>query len=99
MSFELLKNMIAIPSYSHEEKDVADYICSWLENENISYRREKNNILLHKDCGIEGAPSLLLNSHIDTVKPSSKYTLPITPVFTPYPIAFPTMHSGKDYSH
>jgi acetylornithine deacetylase len=83
MNFELLKNMIAIPSFSHEEKGVADYICSWLENENIAYRREKNNILLHKDCRIEGAPSLLLNSHIDTVKPSSKYTFdPFNPPHT-----------------
>lgn len=83
MSFELLKNMIAIPSYSREESGVADYICSWLDGEGIQYRRVKNNILLHNDCGIAGAPSLLLNSHIDTVKPSSKYTFdPFNPPHT-----------------
>lgn len=84
MSFEILKNMIAIPSYSREESGVADYICSWLDGEGIQYRRVKNNILLHFNCGIAGAPSLLLNSHIDTVKPSSKYTFdPFNPPHTP----------------
>ena len=66
--------MIAIPSYSHEEDKVADYICTWLDSKGLEYRRVKNNILLHKECGIKDAPSLLLNSHIDTVKASPKYT-------------------------
>lgn len=74
MKFELLRDLISIPSCSGEEDKAADLICSWLEKEGIGYKRERNNILLHHKCGVVGAPSLLLNSHIDTVKPSEKYT-------------------------
>jgi acetylornithine deacetylase len=83
MSFDLLKNMVSIPSFSREEEKVADYICRWLEEEALEYKRVGNNIILHKGCNIEGAPSILLNSHIDTVKPSPKYTFdPFNPPHT-----------------
>lgn len=83
MSFDLLKNMVSFPSFSREEEKVADYICSWLEDEGLPYKRVGNNILLHKGCDTEGAPSILLNSHIDTVKPSPKYTFdPFNPPHT-----------------
>jgi len=84
MRYKLLRDMVAIPSFSRQEGEVADLVCSWIEEKGVQYKRMGNNILLHKGCGKDGAPSLLLNSHIDTVKPSPKYTFdPFTPPYHP----------------
>ncbi|MCD7938254.1 MAG: M20 family metallo-hydrolase [Tannerellaceae bacterium] len=68
---DLLKEMIRIPSYSREEKEVADYLevsfRSW--GLPVTIHRSGNNIWLIPDCFDRGKPTLLLNSHIDTVRP------------------------------
>lgn len=74
MSINFLRNIVSVPSYSTQEKEVADFICSWLDNNGIFHERRDNNILLHKSSGVPGAPSILLNSHIDTVKASPQYS-------------------------
>ena len=45
----LLKGMVAIPSPSFEEDAVCSYICDWMRDRGISYKRIGNNIL----CGPE----------------------------------------------
>lgn len=76
---DLLKGMVAIPSFSREETAVADYIESWLKAHSLEPKRLKNNLWLDSDPGSD-KPVLLLNAHIDTVKPAGGYTRdPFTP--------------------
>ena len=76
---ELLKGMVAIPSFSREEGPVADFIESWMTAEGLSPRRKGNNLWLDADPS-STKPVLLLNAHIDTVKPAGGYTRdPFTP--------------------
>ena len=76
---ELLKGMVAIPSFSREETAVADYIENWLKAHALEPKRLKNNLWLDSDPGSD-KPVLLLNAHIDTVKPAGGYTRdPFTP--------------------
>ena len=71
----LLRKLIAIPSLSREEDKTADCIASFLKNRGISSKRVGNNVFatnLHFD---DNKPTILLNSHHDTVKPNKGYTL------------------------
>ena len=76
---ELLKNMIRIPSVSREEKDAADYMERWMKDNGFEARRLGNNLWMESGPA-DGRPTILLNAHIDTVKPASGYTRdPFTP--------------------
>ena len=76
---ELLMNMIRIPSVSREEKDAADYMERWMKGNGIEARRLGNNLWMESGPA-DGRPTILLNAHIDTVKPASGYTRdPFTP--------------------
>jgi acetylornithine deacetylase len=73
-SISLLKNLIETQSFSQEEENTAKLIEGWfLENE-IPFKRTKNNIWATNKYFDESKPTLLLNSHHDTVKPNSAYT-------------------------
>jgi acetylornithine deacetylase len=73
-AISLLKNLIETQSFSQEEKNTAKLIEGWfLENE-IPFKRTKNNIWATNKYFDESKPTLLLNSHHDTVKPNSAYT-------------------------
>lgn len=77
----LLKQLISTPSFSKEEEDAADIIRKFLENEGVSYQTKKNNTWALNKHHVKGKPLLLLNSHIDTVRPAKGYTLdPFTPI-------------------
>lgn len=67
---ELLKKLIAIPRFSREEKAAADYLEQWLRERGHNPHRCLNNIWCAKGNG----PVLLLDAHIDTVKPVSGWT-------------------------
>lgn len=72
---QLLKDLIATPSFSKEEASTASIIESYLTKHGVKANRIQNNIWarnLHFD---ESKPSILLNSHHDTVKPNKGYTL------------------------
>lgn len=76
---ELLMNMIRIPSVSREEKDAADYLERWMKDSGFEARRLGNNLWMESGPA-DGRPTILLNAHIDTVKPASGYTRdPFTP--------------------
>jgi acetylornithine deacetylase len=71
----LLKQLIAIPSFSKEEDKTADVIASYLSAKSIPVNRLRNNVWarnLHFDAAL---PTILLNSHHDTVRPNKAYTL------------------------
>lgn len=76
---DLLKNMIRIPSFSRDEGAVADFLELWMLTEGFAARRLGNNLWIESGPA-DGRPTILLNAHIDTVKPASGYTRdPFTP--------------------
>ncbi len=84
----LLKKLIATPSFSKEEDKTASIIEDFFSSYNIPTKRYLNNVWamnLHFD---EKKPTILLNSHHDTVKPNKGYTV------DPF---FPNEKEGKLY--
>lgn len=73
-AIELLKKLIATPSFSSEEQGTAALIETWFQDFNIPFKRENNNVWAFNKYFEAGKPLLLLNSHHDTVKPNSAYT-------------------------
>lgn len=73
-AIHLLKTLIETPSFSYEEHETALLIENWFTTYNIPYTRTKNNIWATNKHFQEGKPTLLLNSHHDTVKPNNGYT-------------------------
>lgn len=78
---DLLKKMISIPSLSREENEVADYITAYISQKGYTPHRKGNNIwMTNKDFDSQ-KPTILLNSHIDTVKPVAAWSKdPFEPV-------------------
>jgi acetylornithine deacetylase len=71
---ELLKSLISTPSISREENKAADVIAKFLVKYGMEYKRKANNIwTIGRDYDIN-KPTLLLNAHIDTVKPVDSWT-------------------------
>jgi acetylornithine deacetylase len=70
----LLKNLIETQSFSKEEENTAILIEGWFVENEIPFKRTKNNIWAMNRYFDERKPTLLLNSHHDTVKPNSAYT-------------------------
>lgn len=79
-AIDTLKGMISRPSFSREEGDVADFLQqTWEKNGNKVNRKGNNLWIIAHSFDVE-KPTLLLNSHIDTVKPASGWTKePFTP--------------------
>ena len=66
---ELLKKLIATPSVSRNEKDATDIMEQTIRSYGFEPQREANNIWVIDPHFDESKPTLLLNAHIDTVKP------------------------------
>ena len=73
-AIELLKQLISMQSFSGEEDKTADAIESWFNNFDIPFERIHNNVFAKNKYWDESKPTLLLNSHHDTVKPNKAYT-------------------------
>ena len=72
---ELLCRLIATPSVSRNERDAADILQQTIsEDYGLDCRREANNIWITDPWFDEKRPTVLLNAHIDTVKPVSSWT-------------------------
>ena len=65
---DLLKRMISTPSVSHDEAAVAEIVSRFLEDEGVAVERIGNNIYAESGPRDASKPTLLLNSHIDTVR-------------------------------
>lgn len=77
----LLKELIATPSFSKEEDQTAGLLCRFLGEKNIEHTRVGNNVFALNKHYDEQKPTILLNSHHDTVKPNPQYTKdPFSPV-------------------
>ena len=74
-ALDLLKVLISTPSFSKEENQTADIIAGFLQKKGLEVNRHFNNIwVIHPDYQRD-RPTLLLNSHHDTVKPSQAWTM------------------------
>ncbi len=71
---ELLQSMIAVPSLSREEEEVATILREFLAKKNIVFHTHHNNTWTYNFYYDINKPTILLNSHIDTVKPNNSYT-------------------------
>jgi acetylornithine deacetylase len=77
----LLKNIIQVPSLSKEERHVAMLITHFLESKGIEVFQKGYNLWAITQNHSENAPTILLNSHHDTVKPSLGWdTDPFKPI-------------------
>lgn len=76
----LLKSLIAIPSLSREEASAADFLQQHIELMGMEVGRKGNNVWCFSPMFDTSKPTILLNSHIDTVKPVSGWQKePFTP--------------------
>lgn len=66
---DLLQRLIATPSVSRKEKDAADVVEEFMRGCGYRPRRHGNNVWITGPGYDPSRPTLLLNSHIDTVKP------------------------------
>ena len=77
----LLKKLISTPSFSKEEDNTAEIIDTFLESKGIDTFNYLNNIWAKNKFFDERKPTIILNSHHDTVKPNKAYTLdPFSPI-------------------
>jgi acetylornithine deacetylase len=77
----LLKKLIATPSFSKEENDTAEIIASFFTKHKVEHTRIGNNVYANNKFYDANKPSILLNSHHDTVKPNKGYTIdPFMPI-------------------
>ena len=68
-ALQLLQQLISTQSFSKEENITADAIESFIQSKNITTKRLLNNVWCTNKYFDESKPSILLNSHHDTVKP------------------------------
>jgi acetylornithine deacetylase len=71
----LLKRLIAQPSLSKEEDKTAEIIAGYLGSRGVEAHRLQNNVWASNKHFDPAKPTILLNSHHDTVKPNKDYTL------------------------
>ncbi|MCD8282577.1 MAG: M20 family metallo-hydrolase [Prevotella sp.] len=80
-AFDLLQQLIAIPSFSREEKACSDFLASMLHSYGMDVCREGCNIFAVAPDYVPGRQTILLNAHIDTVRPVVSWTRdPFAPV-------------------
>ena len=70
----LLKQLIAIPSFSREEQGTARLLQNWLMREGINVHRKGNNVIAFSKHFNKSKQTVLLNSHHDTVRPATGYS-------------------------
>ncbi|MBR1547641.1 MAG: M20 family metallo-hydrolase [Prevotella sp.] len=76
---DLLKRLVSTPSISRDESAAADIMTEYIISKGMPAERIGNNILIQED--IDAAkPTILLNAHVDTVKPVASWQRePFTP--------------------
>lgn len=70
----LLQQLIAAPSFSREEGEVASFVEAFFDKHHVAAHRQANNVWVKNKYFDALKPTVLLNSHLDTVRPNSGYT-------------------------
>ncbi len=70
----LLKQLIKTPSISGEEEQAAQLAADFLRARSVEARQKHNNVWAYNKEYDPAKPTLLLNSHLDTVKPNTGWT-------------------------
>lgn len=73
-AIDLLMKLVSIPSYSKEEHITTDAIAAFLHKHQVLVNRQGNNVWALNAYFDSNKPTILLNSHHDTVKPNTGYT-------------------------
>ena len=71
----LLKKLIEKPSFSGEENETALLIMQWFSNHSIQFQSSNHNVWAFNKFFDPAKKTILLNSHHDTVKPNSNYSI------------------------
>ena len=80
-AIELLQKMISIPSFSKAEENTAVVIETFFQNKSMPFQRHLNNLWCVNKYFDAAKPTILLNSHHDTVIPNPQYTKdPFSPI-------------------
>jgi acetylornithine deacetylase/succinyl-diaminopimelate desuccinylase-like protein len=74
IAIDLLKQLITVPSFSREEDKTAELLITFFNQQGITTNRKGNNIWAVNQHFDSSKPTILLNSHHDTVKPNPGYT-------------------------
>ena len=74
IAINLLEQLIACPSFSREEEKTALILQGFFSTYEIPSERRNNNVWARNKYFKSGLPTILLNSHHDTVRPNSAYT-------------------------
>jgi Acetylornithine deacetylase/Succinyl-diaminopimelate desuccinylase and related deacylases len=72
-AIQLLQDLIKIESYSFNENKTGNRIEKWFKFRDIEFKRNQNNIYAFNKFYDSNKPTILLNSHHDTVKPNKGY--------------------------
>ncbi|MFC2112356.1 M20/M25/M40 family metallo-hydrolase [Bacteroidota bacterium] len=73
LAVKLIRELISIPSISRKEKQAADHLSDFLVGRRYKPVRKYNNVWVRHHVS-DNLPTILLNSHIDTVKPVEGWT-------------------------
>ncbi|MDH8702528.1 acetylornithine deacetylase [Dysgonomonadaceae bacterium PH5-43] len=73
-AIDTLKHLISIPSFSRSEDEAADFLEEYLKKLGLNPKRKGNNLWVASKYWNNNKPTILLNSHIDTVKPVAGWT-------------------------
>lgn len=77
---ELLRKLVSIQSFSGEEHLRSNFLTGYLNEKGISIECLGNNLIVRQPHHDSSKPTLMLNSHLDTVRPNTGYTFdPFTP--------------------
>ena len=77
----LLQELISTPSFSREEEKTATLLAEFLKGQGVEVHQHLHNVWAFNRHYNPKLPTLLLNSHHDTVKPNAGYTRnPFEPV-------------------
>ena len=74
IAINLLEQLVALPSFSREEDKTALVLQGFFKQHGVASERKGNNVWARNKHFREGVPTILLNSHHDTVRPNSAYT-------------------------
>jgi len=76
---DLLRGLIRIPSPSGEEQEIAEYIANKMENIGLSVELIGGNVV-GRTPSIKGAPTIVLNGHMDTVPIGNRSAWTVDPL-------------------